>query len=224
MAKKSNSTFGDIIGIDLSGLQNINEPAKATPVPEPVRPKTQKTANTAPKPKTVKATSPQTDTEGAPVLLKSRRDRLAEEVKNKSPKPRAKKMVHLHTEKEQVDLFKQMALQYYLRTPSSFVNYSAMLRIIIRAMEQEYAPIIEATESDLAFYKTHATKNFDHQDLDLITTKEKLPLVFSQEEYDLLYNLMHTHYTRLPVKPTRYSVNFFFFEIMRFFQKNAKKL
>lgn len=228
---------GGVAQMDLSSVATINNREQPT-VPVATEPESRtkeektKTSRDLPRSKAkdekVKEQTLQTfNIPGTKGLKKSKRQRIIEQRQNSdSEKKGPVKQINFNTDSEMVALFKNLSLKYYLQNlpDSNKINYSEMFTRVLKSMLSAYPDLLLATERDLAFYKSTNTKGYDHQDLDIIGTKAKLAATLQEEDADNFYHLMHTYYTHLEVKPTRYSVNFFFFPFVRFFEKNFKNI
>lgn len=229
--KTKNPFGGGIAKMDLSSISDINQPVPANFEIE--EPKVEKKNHTIQKPKVkreIKKNTPgenvEKKNEGNLTLNKSKRQRILDAKITVNSSKEANKQINFSTDFTQVEKFKSLTLKYFLANPNkeNRINYSEMFTKVLQSMENSYDNVIPATEDDLAFYKKINTKSFDHQDLDIILQKAKLIITLSPANYDLTYNLMNTYFRGLPVKPTRYSVNFFFFEFVRFFEANFKNI
>lgn len=136
------------------------------------------------------------------------------------------KIVTLCTEKSLIDKFSDFCPKLYLKLKLSRrqQTFSYGFHLILKSLEKHYKKsygnIIPADDFIKEFFTNSRTKSIHHKDVDDITTKAKLTIKLTMSDYELLFDLMNTRFSNFDDKPTRYSVNFFFFEIIRFIENN----
>lgn len=99
-------------------------------------------------------------------------------------------------------------------------SYAYIFHLVINMMkvdyEQTYKYLLYPTEDETLFYKNNVTKGSHHVDIDQIVDRDSLTIKINIPDYELLFALMNTKFKNFETKPTRYSINFFFFEVVRF--------
>ncbi len=147
---------------------------------------------------------------------------------SKDRKSEKKKGILFITEKVIVDKFYELCPKFYLKLSLTGrnQNFSFVISYLLEAMkvdyEKLYGKLLEPNEEDIIFYKLNTTKGISGDLNDLIVNKSKLFIKLSEDDYNLLFVLLNTCFKNKNSKPGKYSVNYFFFEITRFLEKNLK--
>lgn len=136
------------------------------------------------------------------------------------------KIVTLCTEKSLIDKFTNFCPKLYLKLKLARKQqtFSYGFHLILKSLEKHYnnvyGNIIPADDFIKEFFTNSRTKSIHHKDVDDIITKATLTIKLTMSDYQLLFDLMNTRFSNFDEKPTRYSINFFFFEIIRFIENN----
>lgn len=136
------------------------------------------------------------------------------------------KVLLFKTEKSFVEKFSEKSIKLYLRLKlgRKQQNFAYILHLVIHKMkvhyEKMYGKLLEPSETECDFFKNGNTKNKYHVDADQIVNKANISIKTSEEDYKLYFTLMNTRFLNHESKPTRYSINFFFFEVVRFMEEH----
>lgn len=225
--KAQKPAFGSTKMLQLKGwddLQDINAPIEVERIPE--KGKETEFVETTQKVAEPITTAKEKKHNNSIVGDKKKEFRI--EKNNSFTATKKEKGILFNTEKKIVDRFYELCPKFYLKLSlqGKFQNFSFVISYILKAMQEDYIKkyglIIVPNDEDFAFYKLSTTKGIPGDVNDEIITKTKLYIKMSEEDYNLFFSLLNTCFRNKKIKPGRYSVNYFFFEITRFFEDNIK--
>jgi hypothetical protein len=223
MAKKTNNTFSGAVAfnLDLIGINSTPETVQG-PVKEKDKP-------VEPTPVEIQKSEPKQEKD---IELSNPTKKRIAKIKGKDDQndpfltADSHKLLGFNTERSIIDKFVFFCPKIYmkLRLSKKQQSFSYVFHLILNAMKDHYIEVYEnilpADDFMKEFFTNSKTKGSYNRDKDQIIDKTNLTIKATLPDIDLLFDLMNTRYHNFDDKPTRYSINFFFFEIVRFMEDN----